>query len=370
LPALHTLRIIGSGGSNRAMEAEVKRLAPRAIAQRAPKPDRVDTQTLLYPYSPELADFAVDYLRTPSRVMRDLFAAHSARLEPLYDELRAWIGSGRPAFLDGVRTISVRVVEPIDFPASGLQLRGTIKNAIIDGARGHGIDVDLDPERADLTITVRGKTKPLILGIDLAGGSMHERGYRVEQGEAPLKETLAAQMLILSRWDTRTELLVDPLAGAGTIPIEAALMALGAPHERARNKPDLFGDARPEIIANEIHTPLADAMKRNAERAGVAKFVQIRHGDLRDLSIEANRGLLIANPPYGKRLEKGRGGERDVLDVYADLAALHRRLGKDFRAAYIVANDEFEQIYGGKPSMKKPMWNGPIRAWFLTYDRP
>lgn len=354
------------------MEAELKRLAPRAIAQRPPKPERVDTQTLTYPYSRDLAGLAIDYLRTPSRVMRDLFAAHASRLEPLYDELRAWIGAGRPEFLEGVRTISVRVVDPIDFPSSALQLRGTIKNAIIDGAAAQGMTLELDPERPDLEITVRGKTRPLILGIDLAGGSMHARGYRVEQGEAPLKETLAAQMLILSRWDSRSEVLLDPLAGAGTIPIEAALMALGAPHARAKDKPDLFGDARPEIIANEIHTPVVEALRRNAERAGVAKLVRVQHGDLRDLRVESNaeRGLLIANPPYGKRLESGRGGERDVLDVYEDLAILHNNLGDRFRAAYIVANDEFEHVYGGRAAMKKPMWNGALRAWFLVYDQP
>src|SRR5262249_42496620 len=101
------------------MEAEVKRLAPRAIAHRPPKPIRVDTQTLLYPYSPELAELAVDYLRTPSRVMRDLFSADAERLEPLYAELRSWIETERPTWLERVCTLSVRVVEPIDFPASG-----------------------------------------------------------------------------------------------------------------------------------------------------------------------------------------------------------------------------------------------------------
>jgi 23S rRNA G2445 N2-methylase RlmL len=366
LPELHTIRVIGSGGANRAMEAEIKRLTVRALGRRAQDPERVDTQTLLYPYEEDFAKFAAAYLRTPSRVMRDLFEAHSARLEPLYDELRSWIGKEPPKWLEGVRSISVRVVDPVDFPSSSLQLRGTVKNAIIDGAKAHGIEIELDPERPDLEITIRGKQRPLIMGIDLYGGSMHERGYRLEEGEAPLKETLAAQMLILARWDPRSEALIDPLAGAGTIPIEASLMALGAPLRAGQGHKHLFADSKPNILANEIHTPLVDALKRNARRAGTEQLVRVRHGDLREIEANSERGLLIANPPYGKRLEKGRGGEREVLDLYADLSALQDKLG--YRAAYIVANDDFEDVYNKKVTMKKPMWNGPLRAFFLMYD--
>jgi 23S rRNA G2445 N2-methylase RlmL len=378
------------------MEAEIKRLAPRALRIRPPKPVRVDTQTLVYPFDESFARFLVSYPRTPSRVLWDVFEIEAERLEPLFEEIREFVRSERPRWLaDGVK-ISIPAPEQCDFPASGLQIRGTIKNAIVEGARAHGMEVEVDAESPDLELIVRGRKRPLVLSIDLAGGSMHARGYRLEEGEAPLKENVAAQMLMLARWDVRTEMLIDPLAGAGTIPIEAALMARGAPLWAAPKKPaidrippfagrgsaqgDLFADAQPVIVANEIHTPLIEAMRRNAARAGAADQVLSLHGDLRDLTRERivreverkgweplERGLLIANPPYGERLKKTRGGEPDLAALYAALFDLYRTLGKGWRAAFIVANDEFERSFQMKPAMKKPIWNGSIRAFALVY---
>src|SRR5688572_33055639 len=118
------------------MEAEIKRLAPRALPGfRPPKPERVDTQTLLYPFDPAFARFLVTYLRTPSRVLWDVGALDAERLEPLYAEVRALIEEERPAWLGAGTRISVAVPDGTDLPASGLQIRGTIKNAIIDGAQ-------------------------------------------------------------------------------------------------------------------------------------------------------------------------------------------------------------------------------------------
>lgn len=403
---LDTLRIIGSGGANRAMEAEIKRLVRRALpGYILPKPERVDTQTLLYPYHPDLAWFAVSYLRTPSRVLWDLVETRSDRLEPLYDEVRDYIEEERPAWLANGSTISVRVPDATDFPASALQIRGTIKNAIIDGAREHGLEITLDAEDADAQLVARPVkgSAGYVLSIDLAGQSMHARGYRLEEGEAPMKENLAAQVLMLARWDTRTEILLDPLAGAGTLPVEAALMATAAPlwvpprkpaaHRlppfRAKAEvqlPDLFADASPVIVSNEIHTPLVEAMRRNLDRANVGDRVLALHGDLQDLSrerlereltaqrrstwpetIDTRRGLIVANPPYGERLTGARGREEDLLELYGSLRDLCHSL-PGWRAAFIVAHEEFENVFGDHPVMKKPMWNGPIRAWFLMYD--
>jgi 23S rRNA G2445 N2-methylase RlmL len=399
------IRILGSGGANRAMEAEVKRLAPRALGSiRLPKPIRVDTQTLLYPFDPRFASFAVNYLRTATRVLWDLLEISSERLEPLYDEVKAWIEGARPAWLAAGKTrISVRVPDACEFPASGPQIRGTIKNAIIDGARAHGLEVALDPDDPDVELIVRGRVRPLVLSIDLAGRSMHERGYRREDGEAPLKETVAAQLLILARFDPRKDVLIDPMAGGGTIPIEAALMGIGAPIWTPPRRPladriallggvldpgrDLFADAKPVIVANEIHTPAVEAMRRNIGRAGVRDRVLVRHGDFRSLDrralakllaeerlakwpegVDGATGLVLANPPYGQRLERGRGTGAELEKVYEDLAAFCRGLGHGWRAAFIIANDTFEPIFERKPAIKKPIWNGSIRAWFLLYE--
>ena len=111
------------------------------------------------------------------------------------------------------------------FQAGPLQIRGAVKNAIIAGAKDRGKTLHLAPEEADLVFSVRETSGGLLISIDLAGQSLHLRGWRLEEGVAPLKETLSAQMLMLSRWDPRGEVLLDPMAGSGTIAAVASHIA-------------------------------------------------------------------------------------------------------------------------------------------------
>ncbi len=373
------------------MEAEVKRLGPRAIDgfQRT-EPKRADEQTLLYPFDPELARMAVHYLRTPSRALWDLYVVETDRLEPLYDALRADVAADdRPWMIDGLR-ISVEVSRMDRFAAGPLQIRGTVKNALIDGAKDRKIELHLDPEHAELIFSVRQIPQGLLIAIDLAGQSLHLRGWRLEEGPAPLKETLAAQMVILSRWDPRTEVLIDPMAGSGTIAAEAALMTTGRKRwvdprrpklpralEGGRPLIDLFPGTDPAIIAHEIQTPQQEPMRENLRRAGIADMVVPLHGDLRDLTLKRihttlqkagrpvhHRGLILTNPPYGVRL----GDEAVVEQIAKELVELADRLG--YRCALLAGSRAFEEIFRRKPKMKKPMHNGPLPATFLMYEPP
>jgi 23S rRNA G2445 N2-methylase RlmL len=381
--------LIGSGGANRAMEAEVKRLGPRAVdGFTKPEPKRADEQTLLYPFDPDLARLAVHYLRTPSRALWDLYASDADRLEPLYDELRRDVAADdRPWMIDGLR-ISVEVARMQRFAAGPLQIRGTVKNALIDGARERGVRLFLDPEHADLVFSVRELENGLLVSIDLAGQSLHLRGWRLEEGRAPLKETLAAQMLMLARWDPRSEVLLDPMAGSGTIPAEAALMAVGRRRwldprkpklprmlETERELVDLFPGTEPAIIAHEIHTPDQRTMVDNLERAGVSGSVVPLHGDLRDLTLKRihstlqkagrpvhHRGVIVTNPPYGVRL----GDEAEVERIASELRELADRIG--YRCALLAGSRAFETAFARRPKMKKPMHNGPLPATFLLYE--
>jgi 23S rRNA G2445 N2-methylase RlmL len=393
---LNSLRLIGSGGANRAMEAEVKRIAQRGWSGwRQQRPRRVDEQTLVYDFDAELAWLLVHYLRTPSRLLWDLFEANATRLEPLYDEVKSWVAAeDRPWLRDGLG-VSVRAKEIRAFPASAAQIQGTVKNAIIDASAERGLRLRLDADEPDCLLSVRGgvdasAAAPLVISLDLAGRSMHERGYRLDRSEAPLRENLAAQMLILSRWDPRQEALIDPMCGSGTLVIEGALMARGAPlwvaprapaYDRLPAIPEreaapLYPDARPLIAGNDIHTPALAAARKNLERAGAS--ATLIHGDFRDLSIERlmretgqprerfARGLVIANPPYGERIDEERA--KGLHTLYADLRDWVRGLGPGWRAAYLVANPDFEGIMGPRPALKKPMSNGPLKAQLYVYE--
>ncbi len=391
MASIDFLRLIGISGTNKVMTGELSRLARRAVVQgiRVPTPKKQGLGALVYPFDTQLAEIAVSYHRTCSRVLWDLFESSARRLEPLYEELLADIAADDRGWLWDGASISIRARNVQSFAAGERQIVGTIKNALIDGAAKRGISLTVAPEGADIEIAVRIHDGVLSVSVDLAGGPMHQRGYRVEAGDAPLRENLAAILLMLSRYDSRSDVLIDPMAGSGTIGIEAALMARAESlwHEarqpaylrlpafegaKLRVEP-LFGDAKPVILLSDIDTRAVEYMRANAEAAGVADDICIVHTDLRDLSprviarnlgdrlLPTHKGLILSNPPYGERLQ---GGEEELYD---DLGSWCEDF-PGYRAAFIMANLEFEEIFGGSPRIRKPISNGNLRAYFCLYD--
>jgi len=372
------------------MEAEVKRLIRRASPREGDlRPKRNGDSTLVYPFDPELAWMAVTHLRTASRALWALYSSGSMRLEPLYEELVDWVATDNRGWLKDGFGISVYAKDVEAFPAGVLQIQGTVKNAIIEGASRRGMIVHLDADKPDVVISARG-TPPQI-SIDLAGGSLHQRGWRLDRGEAPLRENVAAQMLMLSRWDPRSEPLVDPMAGSGTIAIEAALMARGAPLAADKSLPlaarlpafkdmvapiDLFPGTPPPIVAHERHTPDLDRIKSNAQRAGAS--IGVLHGDFRELSqarlaealggAPSDHGLVIVNPPYGIRV--GGGGDDAELDaLYEDLKTWVLSLGPGWRIAMLALPDRVERVFGSGYTLKKPMPNGGLTTYFYVFSQ-
>src|SRR4030095_2582671 len=226
------LRLSGSGGANRVMEAEFKRLVLRSPFEvRVEKPKREGESTLLYPFDARLAWVAACYHRTSSRISWDLWSSDAVRLEPLFDDLLPALLSDDRLPGENLR-FSVEVGAASDFEASPLQLRGVVKNAIAEAFTSHAVSDTLDPDSPDIVFVVRRAGTPelrrTVVGVDIGGGARHRRGARVAMGPAPLRDTLASQLIMLSRWDARSEPLVDPMTGGGTIPIEAAGLAVGA----------------------------------------------------------------------------------------------------------------------------------------------
>ena len=378
------------------MEAEVKRLARRAVpAQRIPSPSKIDTQTLAYPFSPELAWVAVNYLRTPSRTLWRLAELSARRLEPLHDQIVDVLDAHSADWLGDARSLSVEVRRLGDFPAGPLQVRGAAKSAIVEAARRRGRRLDLDPDGAERLFAVEVRDDVVWLSLDLVGRSMHQRGYRKSRGEAPLRENVAAQLLMLSRWDARKEALVDPMAGSGTIAIEAAAMAQARPlwcdgfeplaarippirPIATRTLKPLFADARPPILANEINSDTVRALRENLRRARLEERIEVVHGDFRDLRPErvqqatssAEGGLILVNPPYGQRAEGKGAGDPEIADLYIELDEWWRRLGPGWRLGILSDHPDVTAIFGRRPSLEKPVSNGPLKAWFRVYNEP
>lgn len=362
----------------------MKRLAPRALGRiKLAKPERIDEQTLSYPFDASLAWFASHYLRTPSRVLWDVGRFESTRLEPLYDEVYGWLRSGPcPGWLANGQRFSVAVRNVDDFEAGPLQVRGTIKNALLATAKHRAIDFTLDVQHP----TVRFLVRKDVLSVDVAGQALHARGWRTEHGEAPLKETVAAQMLILARWDARSEVLVDPMCGSGTIAIEGAAAARGAPLWTKKKRPDaaawpMFADQAPfdrdlfegtagKIVGNDLDADAVNIARRNAGRAG-AESVTFTNGDFRKLTRNriaelANAEpdtpiLILTNPPYGERIEKPEA-------LYEDLRDWWLGLGPNVRLGVLAEDPKTKDVLGKFPSLEKMLPNGPLKTRLLVYS--
>jgi 23S rRNA G2445 N2-methylase RlmL len=387
--SLSELRLVGAGGTNKVMAGELARLVYRALPDlRLPEPRKDGPGALVYPFEPRLARLACFYHRTSARVLWDVVETYASRLEPLYADVVSVVSQDAPRYLwDGAR-ISVYAYAVEQFAAGERQVVGTVKNAVIEGAARCGMQVQLDSKAPDLVFSVRMNAERLTVSIDLAGRPMNQRGYRVTAGAAPLREDLAAVLLMLARYDARKDVLIDPMAGTGTIAIEAACMGRAAPVWVAPRAPlakampafqdialglghgeeSLFPETRPRVFASDVNSAACAAARHSAELAGVASCIQVVTSDFRDLSPrelphnESGAGLILSNPPYGERLTSN-----DLLSLYEDLGAFCAGF-PGYRAAFLVANREFERCFGRRPRIKKPLSNGPLRGYFYLFE--
>jgi 23S rRNA G2445 N2-methylase RlmL len=389
------LRIVGSTQTNVVMAAELIRVAQRAIKQRPPEPRKEGLGQLLYPFDRDLAWAAVTYMRTPTRIVWDVYRSRAARLEPLYDELVEDIRSDtRMLWRDG-DGISVEARRVEQFAAGERQIVGTVKNALVDTLARRGMRLHVDPHRpATRWIARQDDHGDLVVSIDLGGGSLSQRGWRREAGDAPLREHLAAVLLMLCRFDPRKDALVDPMCGSGTIPIEAVLSARATPRPTPALRPlgiqylpegatsfepaPLYPDASPLVVGCDVDLDVLAAARDNARAARVTEQITWQRADVAtlapalvaDIAKERGReppptGVLLANPPYGERLD-----EHDLEEIYTALAGTCQRF-RGWRAGFLVGNPLLEQVFMqaiGRPKIKKPLANANLRAYFYLYE--
>jgi 23S rRNA G2445 N2-methylase RlmL len=421
---LDHLRLLGAFGTNKIMAGELSRLCKRALdGERsrellAVPPRKVGPGGIVYPYAHDLAAVAVTYHRTSARVLWDVALSGASRLEPLYAELyEDFLTDERPWFTRGGK-LSVLAFGTQSVEAGDRQVVGVVKNAVIDAGRARGIDWEVDADEPDVILHVRAvptgdseesaaKTE-LTVSLDLAGRPMHQRGYRLAHGDAPLREDLAAALVLLARHSAKEQSLVDPMAGSGTILLEAGLLASAASIWQTGEQPigarlpglgealsalppALFPDTAAELYGAEIDPMTAGHLQDNAVRAGLRERITLHSGDFRDWDLGkrlAGRppGLILTNPPYGARMG---GSPTELGRLYKDLATFCRSLpggGAGWTAAFLVgdASEEerakqgdsnressvalFIRSVGGKPRIKKPLSNGPLRGQFLLYD--
>ncbi|MDF7672020.1 class I SAM-dependent RNA methyltransferase [Lactobacillus sp. ESL0701] len=219
------------------------------------------------------------------------------------------------------------------------------------------------------------------ISLDTTGASLFKRGYRIEHGGAPLKENFAASLIKLTPYDG-THPLIDPMTGSGTLAIEAALIARNiAPgtwrkfafdgfdwfdtslHETAlAEAKTLVRPLEQPIWASDIDQSILEIAKLNAHNAGVLQDINFKQIAVKDFATDLENGIIIANPPYGKRLKDKESAE-----------ALYKQMGEvfhkydSFSQYYLVGDPDFEKCFGARATKKRKLFNGNLRVDFYQY---
>lgn len=261
-----------------------------------------------------------------------------------------------------------------------------IKNAIIDQQRdqtGRRSSVDLN--QPDLLINAHIHKNRCILSLDSSGDSLHRRGYRRAMGLAPLKETLAAALIEMTTWDSSLPFL-DPLCGSGILPLEAALKGLNIAPGLFRQRfafegwrdfdSSLWQMLRQEardcqltvlpapIWGSDRQGDILEQAQNNAKFCGLGEQVSFIQQELLQLEAPADCGVIICNPPYGKRL----GRAEDLGDLYKLLGDVFKQRFKGWTAYVLTGNKELAKKVGLRASQRIPVYNGSLPCTLLKYE--
>lgn len=323
-------------------------------------------------------------LRAADRVLIEAASFPAADFDALYEGVRAvpWreLLSPAPSVTVDARSVRSRLTA---VPAVQSVTKKAIVDAVSGGGRGHPARMAESGPHYDVQVVIHKDQASVCL--DTTGPGLHKRGYRREKGEAPLRENLAAALVLLSRWDASRP-FADPLCGSGTIAIEAAMIAghvaPGAGRSFAAEQwplipPAVWKEAREEahaavlpvgellIDASDRDPGMRGVAERNARAAGVAERIRFRAQALEAFQSDSDYGCLVCNPPYGERL----GDEETAHRLYGSMGDLHRRL-PTWSFFALSAREDFQRSFGERATRNRKLYNGNLRCWFYQYFGP
>ncbi len=282
-----------------------------------------------------------------------------------------------------------------EFPVEGRSVQSTlfsvsdcqaiVKKAVVESLKRE-YKLEWFPEDGPLMKIEVALLKDVVtLSIDTSGAGLHQRGYRALATGAPLKETLAAALVMLARYYPDIA-FIDPFCGSGTIPIEAALMAHNMAPGRKRNfasekwpwiSPAFWNQAREEVedrlkpekpdylIGTDIDEGALKIARHNAEAAGVTDSIHFQRLEVKDLTTSKKYGKVVTNPPYGERF----GEEDEVKQLYRELAQVRKSL--DTWSFYVLTSyPHLEKVFGGKATKRRKLYNGNIETQYYQYFGP
>jgi putative N6-adenine-specific DNA methylase len=318
------------------------------------------------------------YLRTANRVLVRLGEFHASAFSELRKKASrlTW-----ESYLQPGQDVSIRVTchkSRLHHTAGiGERVAGAIADRL--GKESRVVKLDETPELASQLIMVRMINDNCIISLDSSGALLHRRGYRLETGKAPLRETLAAGMLLAAGWDPAVP-LIDPFCGSGTIAIEAALMALGIPPGAHRDfafmKWPCFEKHKWEgVLAHSLREKKSIRLKiqasdrdegviqmaiNNAKRAGVEEYIQFSAHAFSAIKTGERKGWVITNPPYGVRVDSNR----DLRDLYAGFGNVLRKRFSGWKVGILCNNAALIGQMKLEFVKSIPLFNGGIPVRF------
>lgn len=323
-------------------------------------------------------------LRTAIRVLQPICEAHVTSPDELYEAMKE-IDWSEILTLNHTFAIDCNVRD--SFITHSLYAALRVKDAICDQfVENCGKRPSVDLEEPMVKLNLHIFRDDAILSLDSSGDSLHKRGYRPILNRAPLNEALAAALLLHSKWDVTTP-LIDPMCGSGSIPIEAAWMALKRPPGLTRKRfgfqgwmdydVELFTDLRDYLrrrVLKQLPAPIKgsdirhDAIEfslTNSKAAGIGHLLEFEKRDLRQMNLpDGPPGTVICNPPYGERL----GEEEDVKTLYREMGETFAKRCAGWRCWVFTGNAKLIREFKLKVAEKIPLMNGTIPCQFVRFD--
>lgn len=328
--------------------------------------------------------YANMFLRTTERILLKVAEVKAVTFEELFEKTKAlpwerFIPEDGKFWVAKANSVKSKLFSPSD-------IQSIMKKAIVERLKGvYGISW-FPEDGASFPIRVAFMKDIATIGIDTSGVSLHKRGYRQMTVKAPITETLAAALIMLTPWKG-DRILVDPFCGSGTFPIEAAMMAANiAPgmnrsflaedwkhlvprkcwYDALEEAQDLVNrDIKTDIQGYDIDDEALKAARSNAKMAGVEHLIHFQRRPVKELRHPKPYGFIITNPPYGERLEEKTA-----------LPGLYREIGESFAgldkwSMYLITSyDKAENDIGRKADKNRKIYNGMLKTYFYQFIGP
>lgn len=321
------------------------------------------------------------FLRTAERIMIQVGRVRAVTYEQLFEAVKAldwekYIPENGKFWVKKASTIKSKLFSPSD-------IQRIVKKAIVEKLKiEYGISW-FDEDGSEYPIRVFFYKDEAIIALDTTGDSLHKRGYRKYTAKAPISETLAAALIMLTPWK-KDRILVDPFCGCGTFPIEAAMIAANvAPgmnreftsekwtniipkrswYEAVNEANEMIvDDIEVDIQGYDIDGEMIEFSRKNARNAGVEHLIHFQTRPIEQLSHSKKYGFIITNPPYGERLEE----KAALKSLYGQIGERYKALD-DWSAFIITSYENAEKDMGIKATKNRKIYNGMLKTYFYQF---